>query len=727
MATRKFKGLFMMVCAVLCFILFSAASAFAENIVLTNKGKEISLTYSIIESNEEHYIALEDFGKINLSYTGEDNEIFVFRKYAERYGRHEELYKHRIDIKENILDGESGVYQNVLLTVNNVRYISIAALAGEFSDKYELNGNNINLHINDYLTKKFTITVSLPDDVIVPQEGFPVTLYSGLKDPHSGGGTSSGGGGYTSYMGTHINIPSATDFTGIEKLNLTKKQTVKKVIPYGARSVSAELDVAWNSYGGESYVAYIGYYIDNQYYWGNGKVSFQLSYSGDRNITFTASCTAKKYITGNITVPQHTEELSYTVVAEADRKLDFNENGSYHASRSYTFKSSETIPEDVNEVSYSLAVLGDKDYYVYIVFSNGEYIRQSHEIKNLTENTQVNFNSFKPSNKVNGKIKLPEEVNYEGVSEVSATVCLQSASAPYYYLDEYNVTIDTETKSADFTLTDEIGTDSVIVYYYIGWIENLYENGICLYHTGTYKDNTKCVSNVKYSQAILPECDDIVLNITKGKRIDVALALRDCDFDGGISELSSVLQKSVNAEAIDSEEVEEYLMYDYSEEDNGLEIEKRYFILPEDYEYYVLKMYHSLSDKFIYITENGLAEDISKAKLYSSNDIEVNLSYNGYEPDIPFETDVNYEQGEGINISIVNKYDKIYLDNAKCYFAFYKSNEGLYRVKTENISLESCGEDWIVLPETEYNTTEKIRLIILDENLRPLAACIDIK
>lgn len=717
MKTKRNKGIFAAVCVILCYILINTANVLAADTVLFNKGEKVSLNYPLIQDNGEYYIAIEDLKSINLSHDGsEDKEMYIFKQYGERYA-------YTLSITGNYFKGDNEIYENVTVLKEGIRYIKLQPLAEVFSDTYLETDSTIELWINNYLTQSFEVTVNL--DVPAPEEGFAITLFSGLNDstidpyPFPSGG----GGGHTSYRGTYTNIPDATDMTGTGKIYLKNMQTITKTIPYGESSVTVSFDVERTQYQ-DYYDTYIGYYVNNKYYWDGGYRGFDFLYNGNRNISFTTSCVEKKYINGTVTVPEHDEALSYTIVAEADRTLNYYDNGSYDVSRSHTFKTNGTLAENETTQNYSLAVLGDKDYYVYIVFSNGEYIRKSVEVENLTEDTKVDFNSLSVSNKVSGTIKLPEDFECSEPSTIMARVFLQSAAAPYYYLDEKTVHIDAETKSGDFTLTDEMGVENAIVYFYLWDTKGEVLEGI--YDAGVYKNNEECVANVKYATTISPNSSNIILNAIKGKTVAVTQRVSGCDLYSGTSDVYLLLQKSVNASEADAQEVELYYTDRETISENETEKTETYtFVVPEGYSYYILKYNHFYSNSNIYVTENeNLTEDIMKAKVYSVDNTSVNVSYSGYEPDIPFEVmNFAFDKETGLRIELQNKYDKIYSNNVRCYIAFYDSNEKLSKVTVENTSIG--GRSYVpldlTLTESDYNAAEKIRLLIFDEKLRPLA------
>ena len=183
-----------------------------------------------------YYISLNDINKINLSFSfSEKYEEYVLGLL---YGK-ETVY---LDTDEKTLDGIRNKYQNACVEYNDNIYISVDAIAEEFSIWTSYEEDRICLWINDYTTDTYRGEIVLPDDLLVPTTGLPVTVYIG-RMPN--GGSSSGGGsnGNLGYMGTDLSVPKPTNTYGLNGgISIVSEKTF--VIPFNKNSVSYSLDSA---------------------------------------------------------------------------------------------------------------------------------------------------------------------------------------------------------------------------------------------------------------------------------------------------------------------------------------------------------------------------------------------------------------------------------------------------------------------------------------------------
>lgn len=752
------KVIYTIILAILSLLIFNTIYAYAEKDTFTlyNKNVEVQLSYPVITYNDEEYIAIDDLKSINLNTTIYEDFISVYRLYGMENGCD-------LSLNDNIIYGEKHNYENASIVIGGERYILLIALTKEFSDTHTTNyvSKSINIWINDYTSDTVYGTLTIPENIDVPLSGFEVTVYYGTRRNIAWGSGESYGPTYLGYKGLNTKtVPNITDLTGLKSehrpdINIVNSTTLS--IPYGKSSAQYNLDIvvrrkltdingksiALHASGGSSaggssggggsssvnYSNLIGYIIDNEKYIGgdNSTISISPDYISNKTVDFTLNCTEKNYITGTITVPEHSTDLSYTVYAEGNRRIEGN-----NITREFVGATSGTIQVDQLTSDYKITVLPEKTYYVYVVFSNGEYIRKSVEVDKFIFSSTVNFDSFEKSNIVTGIIKLPEGISeyktYHGdaIENISGNITLQSVEEPHYYLDIENFDIDVSTGYADFTLVDDIGAKNAVMYF------TLDDNIVDLYGGGNYKDNTKSVPNVKYASTISTSAKNIVLNIETGKTISVTGQYMQNALDG---EVYAIVQpdKTSHLGIWDAELLVYGDRISNTQNDIGREI-KYQFTLPSCYNNYILEIVRYYDDELIqYISDNfDFVDNINEAKVLSGTD-SISFACKQYENPVPFDVileNITHDNGYKLDYYINNPWDFDYENNISVYVAFYNLQGKLNKISGDTYSLyaHSKGLITIDIDDVDYELASKIDLIVWEKGtIRPLSTKYNIK
>lgn len=564
-------------------------------------------------------------------------------------------------------------------------------------------------------------TVTLPDTV-ASEDGLDISLYFGYDgyavcQPYTI--PESAHTGYYEYDGVSVSVPEDT-LKSIFKIGWMKKAQTNITVPYGDSSVdfSAETD--------SRYIDDVIYIIDDDMYIGHGKVSIP-AYS-DNNITISSASLEKRAcFTGTITVPLSDTDTVCQVVAEENSTVEYNEDSDSY-SRSYGFCAVKeiTIPAGETTAEYSLGVRAydDKnvDYTLYIVFKDKEYIRQYKTVSTAPGKYRVDFDSFEESPKITGTITLPDEVtelktfNFNDVDSISGYVKIQSASAPYYFIDSYAFTLSNEERSIPFELTDDIGVDGVLLSYELSLnIRDIYSHGI-------YLDDTKCVANKSMATVIKPDNQSVELNIIKGNTVHIALdtipeyatpvfdvlVQTDSDNLSGLSETVLAFRTVSSA----SDETIDY-----------------HFVLPEDYDSYVLNYVNSIvypntiyyENSNLFLTADGNLSDIRSSKIFSVSDdtTELTMTWHGYNPPLPVRLNRSISGSEdtvsvGISTRNLSDFD---IENANVYLLIY-DEDGLCDVISQDTGIIEARDSHhyisISVPKEQYNSAIKVEALCWD-------------
>lgn len=603
-----------------------------------------------------------------------------------------------------------------------------------------------------------TVTLTISEDIEIPDDGLNLIVYCyfGRQKSVSVSGSSGGHLGYQ--PGTYTDTPTATKVptTG----NTTMLEYTSITIPQGQSTVTCQLDIPFATI--EEYVPknrlyrylYIGYvFSDEESYVGSDERittdrDFLLYYISEYNACIDAgepfpydaynfsarlsvSGYRKTYISGSITVPEHNEDLTYTVVAEGNRTLDYNENGSYNASRSFAALSENTIAAGETTSSYKMLVKPGMTYDIYVVFSNGEYIRQYKTAENVTQDTTVAFDGFEKSSVVKGTIKLPADMTeFKGIdetilSEVSGEITLQSNTAPYYYLDTLEFTIDAATRSAEFELVNDMGADSAVVYY------SLYEDIIDVYNGGHYKnDNEESVMFAADAAKLdLATDNNIIVNIGKGTTVAVT--------EKNTSHWSDIVAVATLPCGKDAKTIDFYGSRDENEVGNADNTYTHYFTFPSVCaEYNIAVTFWGNSEK-IYRYYDGIGEFVSsryKTYLVSDGDAEIEICPKGSDSlALALVGNITYlpEDSEEYCFEYLlknrdNEDKSISTGFISCYDDKYNL---IYVTASISVNVNALALQWKYnyIPKSIYDAASNIKLIIMDENLKPLSKTIMLK
>ena len=480
-------------------ILTVSAVALASNnaVTLINKGETITTTNSIIKQSDNYFISIDDLNLINLGYV----------QYGEsRYGlgRLNGDYKCLIYTDTGILDYEKN-YENAVIVENNIVYVSLNCLIDIYSENKETNIDTENdiltFWINDYKTTTYWITYEIDNSIPIDENGLDVTLYRGFISNSS---DSSGGGNPELFYGEDLTAyPSKTDVFNMGR-NHSIISSENHIFYDNARTYTIHYDSSdENTYRNRNTA---GIKADNDIYIGG---TYEILRQRETIVTLTYDDVIE-YVTisGTISIPVHTQDVEYTVIAESD----------------FVDMKSGTISAGETDVSYELKLKPDLDYKVYIRFRNGEYIRQSVDVENITSNKTVNFNNFTAANEITGTIKLPTDIScltdvYSGktIETLHGTITLQGAEEPHYIVNKKSIDLIISDGYADFILRDDVGLESAIVSF------RFHNSAKEIYEAGVYYDNSTIKYVAEEGRFISTNTKDIALNIVKGKLIETVI------------------------------------------------------------------------------------------------------------------------------------------------------------------------------------------------------------
>ena len=410
------KRIFGLLFILLVLAISAPVMANEDYVTLINKGEVVSTINAVIKRNNDYYISLDDLSLINVGY----------RKYNETYyGLCQQNGPDMcfFDTTTSELEYEY-IFENAVIVENDIIYISLGCLTEIFSvykgTNIDTENDILTVWINDYNTSTVWVTYIIDNSIPIGDDGLDAILYKGIKRSVGYGGASVEVP--ESYEGKDLtNYPLKTDVYNMGSFH-TLKSTESHTFYNNSRSYTIHYDQAVNQgfvpggisggttssgggiLGGTSGVR-IGYgtagiKIDKDSYIG-GTYKIVDEKETEKTIILTADdCSECVVVNGSITVPVHTEDIEYTVIAEA-KGNDVSD---------FVDLYSGMISADESTSSYKLKLIPNQDYKVYVRFGNGEYVRQSVIIENLTSDKVVDFNDFEASNEITGKIKLPSDV-----------------------------------------------------------------------------------------------------------------------------------------------------------------------------------------------------------------------------------------------------------------------------------------------------------------------------
>lgn len=539
-----------------------------------------------------------------------------------------------------------------------------------------------------------TGTVSLADGITAPDGGMEVKLYAGTnRNVSSGGGFDK----YLEYQGYSWDVPRDTIKSAHS--GLTYLQTV--TIPAGENSVEYSMDTDVNSSNNYQVAAV----IDNGNYIGSksSRVRNQVA-------DITVPCYEKTVISGTVEIPEPLEEGTFSVVAEANRKV-VNEYGYYTAE--YDFAAVKNISFSESENTFSLDVIKGMDYTVYVVFEDGKYVRQTAAVSAQDNECTAEFEPFELSKKITGTINLPEnvtELNYfdgSAVEDLNCTIRLQSASEPYYWLDFCEVTIPAGERSAEFELYDDIGVEDV----YISYITN--ENIHSLYYGGVYADDAKCIPNIRLVTSVKMEDKSVTINMIEAETITFTL-----DNQPEYSVDLTAIMQTENSDLLNKDDAELVVR-------GWEESEKYYFNIPLIYSRYIIAADFNGVETQAYFTGSEFAEKIEQAYVYtlenSSDGIEV--EWNGYRPEKPYFTEISepvkVEDKYLIDVKVDNVSDDAKEDAKMFVMVKDKHGKGNPMMHESDLDGMSSRYNTIEITAEEYEESEEIYIFFWD-GMRPL-------
>ncbi|MCK9479600.1 MAG: hypothetical protein M0R40_08925 [Firmicutes bacterium] len=469
-------------------------SAFADSgTVLYNFGEVVDLSSNLQSHDDGFYIAVSDLHLIMVSsdYSSPALHMVNINKDVLVY----------LESSVVILNKVTILYKNPLILINAEPYVSLDLVAMVFSSLYEidLHQNTINIGIRADYTEIINGVIKLPNGKTAPSGGIKLEAFLGtlMASAPSRGGS----GSFQPYFSVGFpgtakpKIPKAA---GDVNYSYISRKTV--LIPEGCSSAEFVLEVPAEAFKRNTFV---GYSVDSEEYSETYAVPYRGFY-GDV-LFFEINGTRKRSISGSISLPHAiTKDTAYTV----------------YACNIYNTYVCNGIIESGNAASdYLLNVKGGEKYNISVAFDDGEYKRAGYAEDVLVGDDYdikgINFFAAQ-SNKISGTLILPEGLYPLG--DISATITLQSAQKPYYYLDSKEITIPYGSDAADFELLDDMDTTDAIVYYrLLDSVEGLYEYG--------HFSSTGTSSRVEFADILTLGSAQIEFSMLKTKEITATVKL----------------------------------------------------------------------------------------------------------------------------------------------------------------------------------------------------------
>jgi len=568
-----------------------------------------------------------------------------------------------------------------------------------------------------------TGTVTLPDGITAPEGGMQIRIFANKHSIYCVAPSSTvNSKSYLSYRGGLSDIlPKDTIEKDYKDPSLSKKGETTVTIPYGESSVDFSIVSEKITPQTSRYLSYV---IENDSYVGSG---IKETVTSTTDVELNIICDTASTINGTVTIPVSDTDTTFTIVAENDKEIYYNEKSGYYNNFSFFTAVKElTIPAGETSIDYSLTVRDLPDYTVYIAFDDKKYKRQTHLIDCTTDKYDIDFHSFEKSKKISGKINLPEGItSFEDFNDyvyeyLGGSVNIQSASAPYYYIDSCDFYFSAEETSATFELYDDIGVEDVIVYYLL---EDSYIKDI--YYGGVYADDTKCVSNKKNATTIKPDNQTISMNIIKANTVNFNL-INPPDY---CPDIKAIIQTD-NTQLTNSEDADLVVNgLSYTDEDEFV----CFLNIPEEYNYYTISAVISESTgATAYLTENGFSDEFNDSVILSSDNLSVSEEWTDYDPKYPFfvkQVGYGRDDDESIyygNVKIANDSD-FTKENVKIYTVIYDAN-GYQSIKESDISVAAHDMEYYnyEFSYDEYDNAKRIDLFFWD-GVKPLSEKFTIK
>jgi len=722
---KKIMGILM----VLITIIFpTSLKANADSITLINKGESIELTNAIIKSDDDFFISLDDLKSINIEYAKIDEQhlrlgLINSKKYS--------VY---IYIDDKIFDGNN-IYENAVLIEDGITYVSLNAIAGEYSDAnhttIERSKNYISLWINDYTTDTYWLTYKVDDNIEINENGLTVDLYYGSSSNTVAiQGTGEKPKPEARFGVNMTTFPSDSDVYHLGHTSVIKQKTY--TFTNDNRSYTWSYDVkrrtGGNSGGGASSngSSVFGFIVDTDKYMGGVQSYYSNSMSATVTLT-KADITEFITVSGTVTIPAQENNLGFHVIAEGDSTIERTADGNYLVHRKHVDSSFGVIEVGNTTSSYELKLVPNQDYEIYVRFENGKYVRQTIKYENLVEDKILDFNSFEESKTIKGTIKLPDDIttlsdlSSSSVSAIDGEITLQSDTAPYYIVSKTGFMLDLENRTCDFTLVDDMDLGNGYIYFRL---HGLYQE---VYPAGVYVSNDKTGYVIDEANVVSSGTEGLVLTLSKGKVIETVIDYTAEKYSEG--EHYILIQEN-NNNALDFDQCDLFVYGDRFETeydlDNAYCKVRHKAVIPYDKSKYIsclLMYYGNLQYPLYYDTETTTwSDEFSKADILINSSLEA--VFEGYKPATAVRIDDGtlYEN----NLTYCAKFSTIgdfdYL-GATRYVAYYGENNQLLHLESalKNYKVRLNSVEDIELDSTYYPLAREIKLFIWHDNLKPIA------
>ncbi len=490
---------------VLVFNLIATAVVFSsDEVILYNRGEEIFTEYGLYRYNGDVYINESDLYLLTLEWDGNTLSDSCYTR--EIYITH--------GSSTVLLNGDAFLFPNVSVNHNGKYYISLRLIGMFLSEIYEVTDNIISLWtFEDKYSSDFVKgIISLPKNEIAPQGGIRAEVFVTYPDGIAMGSSSSGGGYGSETVQTPSLKPKTSSsigepgYNGVDKPSFNHiRGKYEEYISYD-KLVSKEVVIEEGCNSAEFYLSMpgenfshceVGYYAEI-----NGISCFDFeTFSRKKELYEFVIETGKTKIKGTVNLSDICEEdTEFTVVADGK----------------YSYKFEGVIPAGNKTADYTLSVDTYTAYNLTLYFSDGNYLRQNDNVKVYGSSLSgVDFETSK-SNEYDVTVSLPE--GYETDKDTEIDVYMQSAIAPYYYLDKKTTVIKSGNDSAQVKLTDDIASEKVIVYY---CLVNKYDG---LFDFGHYGKNGTSF-DLYYASEISDPSVKINIELLKSKTITANITL----------------------------------------------------------------------------------------------------------------------------------------------------------------------------------------------------------
>lgn len=745
-------------------IIFSTSlMANAETITLTNKGKAVELTNAIIESNGTYFISLDDLNAINIGYAELD-------EYTLLLGRLNGYYKCYVYLEDKIMDGNE-TYENSVITQNDIVYVSLDAIANDYSISDHTNIDNttdsISLWINDYTVDSYWLNYKVDESIEIGDEGFTVDLYYGTRRNSYISGGSGGRPLPEAKFGIDMtSYPSDSDVYDLNKATIKNRIThtftnenrkytwtydVSKRPAISNGGISSNSGASGSGgasstgpigggsssgmTGGSGAVSLgtsvFGFIVDNEKYMGG----VQSTYYNDTATVILDNNDLCEYVTvsGTVTVPTQETSLGFQVIAEGNRIVEKHSNGYYTIRRKHVDSFTGSIEADASTSSYELKLVPNQDYEICIRFANGKYVKQFIGYEDLTEDKVYNFKDFELSKTITGTIKLPDNITSlttldgSSVDLITGDIILQSDTPQYFIIYKTSFDLSLENKTCEFTLADDMGLDDGYIYFRL---DGNYKE---IYSAGVYVSNDKTEYVIDKASVVPSGTEGIILNIANGKVIETIVDYTAENYNVGEN---YILVQEDNNTKLDYDNCNLYVFADRVNPEYDLdEVNCRMTyraVIPSDKTDYIscMMMFYGGYEYYLYYDKetSTWVDDFEKADILTQESLtEV---FEGYKPAIAVCVDFGTldEESKSFAADYITIGDFDYLDSTR-YIAYYGENNQLLHIESTPKDYRACYTEYetIELDTTYYPLSKEIKMFIWHDNLKPIAEVTIIK